>query len=84
MILLLGCTPTQYAWQDTREPAREAATIDLEKCREYAAKQYQPGMPAGEAYLNSSDKEIINEDNSNPGEWRPDRSPFKKSMFSRR
>ena len=78
MTLLFGCTPTQYAWQDTREPARENASADLETCRKFAAKQYQPGMPAGEEYLNYTNEEMMDEDNAKSGEWRPDRSPFKK------
>ena len=75
--LLFGCaTPVPYAWQDTRQPIRDDATIDLEECRIFAARQYQPGIPAGEPYLkNQTDQTgIIEEDRR--GEWRPDRAPF--------
>ncbi len=52
--LLLGCTaPSPYSWQDTRQPVRDDATIDLEKCRTYTARQYRPGIPMGEPFLKS-------------------------------
>ncbi len=73
---LLGCTaPVPYAWQDIRQPARINATSDLEECRIYAAKQYQPGIPAGEPYLNNRPGNG-DETADKLGEWRPDRSPF--------
>lgn len=86
--LLLGCTaPAPYSWQDTRQPVREDATDDLEKCRSYASRQYQPGTPMGESYLkaqevlkdqaggqSASKTEDMNNDSN--GQWRPDRSPF--------
>ena len=86
--LLLGCTaPAPYSWQDTRQPVREDATDDLEKCRSYASRQYQPGTPMGESYLkaqevlkdqaggqSASKTEDMNIDSN--GQWRPDRSPF--------
>ena len=54
--LLLSCAASSpYSWQDTRQPVREDATADLEKCRTYAAKQYQPGTPMGESYLKSQE-----------------------------
>ena len=75
--LLLGCTaPVPYTWQDTRQPARDDATADLEECRTYTARQYRPGMPAGEPYLKDRADEGDNTKEDNPGQWRPDRSPF--------
>lgn len=75
--LLLGCAaPVPYAWQDTRQPARDDATADLEECRTYTARQYRPGMPAGEPYLKDRNNEgDITKENGH-GQWRPDRSPF--------
>ncbi len=74
---LLACTaPVPYAWQDTRQPARDDATADLEECRTYTARQYRPGMPAGEPYLKDRADEGDNTKEDNPGQWRPDRSPF--------
>lgn len=74
---LFGCTtPAQYTWQDTRQPARDDATADLEICRTYAAKQYRAGMPKGEPYLTDQANRIVGTNNSIPGEWRADRSPF--------
>ena len=74
---LFGCTFTvPYSWQDTRQPARDDATSDLEECRVYAAKQYQPGMPAGEPYLNNQTSKVDEVAEGKNGEWRPDRSPF--------
>ena len=73
---LFGCTsPVPYAWQDINQPARNNATSDLEECRIYAAKQYRPGIPAGEPYLGKRTEkgdETVDKNN----EWRPDRSPF--------
>jgi hypothetical protein len=76
--ILCGCTaPVPYTWQDTREPAREEATVDLEECRAFAARQYRPGRPAGEAYLkNQADSNEGFSKNRRGGEWRPDRAPF--------
>jgi len=70
VILTAACTPSsQYAWVDIRTPSRDDATVDLEFCRDYAARQYQVGNPAGEDYLNNQEERMGN------GEWRPDRSP---------
>ena len=75
--LLFGCaTPVPYAWQDTRQPIRDDATIDLEECRTFAARQYKPGIPAGEPYLKDQTSKTTMMDGQNRGEWRPDRSPF--------
>jgi hypothetical protein len=76
-LCLCSCGPQPtYSWQDARESSREDPSIDLEECREYAARQYKPGMPAGEAYL----KEKATSGNElaeyAQGKWRPDRSPF--------
>jgi hypothetical protein len=77
-IILCGCTtPTPYSWKDTREPAREEATLDLDECRSFAARQYRSGIPAGEAYLkDQADSNEGSSTNQRGGEWRPDRSPF--------
>lgn len=75
--LLFGCaTPVPYAWQDTRQPIRDDATIDLEECRTFAARQYQPGIPAGEPYLKDQTDKMGMIDEDRRGEWRPDRAPF--------
>ena len=75
--LFIGCaTPVPYAWQDTRQPLRDDATFDLEECRTFAARQYQPGLPTGEPYLNDQTNTAGMTDENNRGEWRPDRSPF--------
>lgn len=82
IILAVGCAPTaHYTWQDTRTPAREDATFDLKICREYAAAQYKPGIPAGAPYLREQKTPLdpLNEPQS--GEWRPDRDPTKSTSI---
>ena len=75
--LLFGCaSQVPYTWQDTRQPIRDDATIDLEECRIFAARQYQPGIPAGEPYLKDQTSKKGMMDEYDRGEWRPDRSPF--------
>ena len=76
--LLYSCaSPLPYAWQDMRQPARESAATDLEECRAFAARQYRPGMPAGETYLkDQSDVAMAPSGDNRGGEWRPDRSPW--------
>ena len=79
LILSTACAPhTQYAWQDATGLAREDATPDLETCRNFTARQYRAGVPAGEAYLKNPEEETVFRDNGATGEWRPDRSPDKK------
>lgn len=74
---LFGCTATPpYGWLDTRVPAREDATADLEECRVYTAKQYRPGMPAGDPFLKDKSARTVAMDDYDQGTWRPDRSPF--------
>lgn len=76
--LFVGCSPyPQYAWQDTRIPSREDATVDLEACREFASRQYTPGMPAGVEYQQQHDDDMGAAEMTTTGEWRPDRSPNK-------
>lgn len=67
----------QYTWQDTRSPAREDVSEDLEACRNYASRQYRPGMPAGEEYLRPQKGDMPLTEATTTGEWRPDRSPDK-------
>jgi hypothetical protein len=75
--LLLGCTGrVPYAWQDTRQPTRDDATADLDECRTYTARQYRPGVPAGEPYLKNKVGEANSSEEGSYGQWRPDRSPF--------
>lgn len=77
VVLLSACTSQPpYAWQDTRQPAREDATADLEHCRAYAAQQYRPGMPAGAPYLRQRETAIGEDRGYTQGVWRPDRAPF--------
>ena len=81
--LMLSCTvSTPYSWQDTREPARDDATADLEKCRSYAAKQYRPGMPTGDPYLKGLPNRTEQMNEYKQGEWRPDRSPFQRTNIN--
>lgn len=73
---LFGCvSQTTYTWQDVREPSRQEASMDLEECRAYAARQYKPGIPAGEPYLreNHAQEDFMAENKM--GTWRPDRNP---------
>jgi hypothetical protein len=75
--IFYGCaSPVQYSWQDIRQPPRDDATVDLEECRTYTAKQYKPGMPAGESYLRDTGASPITDTGTRQGEWRPYRSPF--------
>lgn len=73
---LFSCaSQTPYSWQDKREPAREEATMDLEECRAYAARQYKPGIPTGEPYLRDSQAQDDFMTENEMGTWRPDRNP---------
>lgn len=74
---LVSCTATApYVWQDTRQPPRADASIDLEACQAYAARQYRPGMPTGTPYL--QDRQGLSDEapEAAGGTWRPDREPF--------
>lgn len=72
-----GCSTTApYTWQDTRQPEREDSLADLEYCRTYAARQYRPGIPAGDAYLDNRERSDDSPEESKQQEWRPDRSPY--------
>ena len=74
---LAGCSTTlPYSWQDTRQPEREDSLADLEYCRAYTARQYRPGIPAGDAYLKNPETGDNMPEKSDQQEWRPDRSPF--------
>lgn len=74
---LYSCSaPVSYTWQDTRLPAREKATDDITFCKDYAARQYRPGIPAGEPYLKDQASDEMELYQNKQGEWRPDRSPF--------
>jgi hypothetical protein len=85
-LLLLGCSqPAAYVWHDTRQTLREDAGIDFEACRAYAGDQYRAGQPAGVTYLadrvrakSDGNGEMILE-GTRTGEWRADRSPFRKT-----
>lgn len=77
-LMLAGCAaPINYSWQDSRQPRRNDATADLEECRIYAARQYRPGIPAGEPYLHEEAIRPLVEAGSTTT-WRPDREPFAK------
>ena len=77
IILLHGCTPpAPYTWQDTRQPVRDDATADLEECLIYTARQYRPGIPAGEPYLKDQTNQGEESNEDSAGQWRPDRTPF--------
>lgn len=76
MALIFGCTAQPYTWQDTRQPVREDPARDLEECQEYAGRQYRPGIPAGEAFLTTQERQAEERNHDGYGEWRPDRSPF--------
>ena len=73
---LFSCaSQTTYTWQDKHEPAREEASMDLEECRAYAARQYKPGIPSGEPYLRDSHTQDDFMAENEMGTWRPDRNP---------
>jgi len=75
---LTACAPTPYQWRDTQGTGREDATADLEYCKEYAAAQYSPGVPAGSSYLGANKAHSLAWDKNQEkgfGEWRPDRDP---------
>ena len=73
---LFSCAPqTSYTWQDMRETPREEASMDLEDCRTYAARQYKPGVPTGEPYLRDSHTQDAFMAENKTGVWRPDRNP---------
>lgn len=77
VFILAGCASTvQYTWQDEHGQDREDFSADLDECRSYTARQYKPGTPTGEPYLEES-QGSIGETDEQSGEWRPDRSPFK-------
>lgn len=76
VFLCASCTSLpQYTWQDTRTPAREDASLDLEECRDFASRQYRPGMPSGEEYLRTQEDDSPLAETTTSGEWRPDRAP---------
>ncbi len=76
LILLCSCiSTTQYSWQSLHDPLRDDSTPDLEECRNYAAKQYSPGIPTGEPYLKEQPSPSEGIDEYTQGEWRPDRNP---------
>ncbi len=85
VIALSACSaPTRYSWQDTYQPPRESVDADLETCKAYTARQYQPGTPTGAPYLEQYRGYPNGEDwggkahEMRPyeqGEWRPDRDP---------
>jgi hypothetical protein len=73
---LFSCAPQPpYTWQDMREPSRQEASVDLEECRAYAARQYKPGIPTGEPYLRDSHTQDDFMAENEMGVWRPDRNP---------
>jgi hypothetical protein len=73
---LFSCaSQTAYTWQDMREPPREEASVDLEECQAYAARQYEPGTPAGEPYLRENHIQDDFMAENKRGTWRPDRNP---------
>jgi hypothetical protein len=76
MFIVAGCSsPKVYTWQDTRNPARNDASNDTKVCQDYAARQYQPGMPTGEPYLEEQKTPSDLTAEYKTGEWRPDRDP---------
>ena len=92
-LALLACAPTDYQWQYRYEPAKGDYISDLEYCRSYAAKQYQPGVPKGSPYLKddqgyphgNSQKSLDVEDGAKaPGEWRQDRDPWQQVNINER
>ena len=59
--------------------------MDLEECKAFAARQYQPGVPAGSPYLDEyqgyphgydwRDKTLSNNPTPQAYAWQPDRNP---------
>ncbi len=83
-LLLISCTaaPVHYSWQDTRTPAREDSSVDLEECKAFTARQYKPGIPAGEPYLKGEKSQQNPTDEIQAGTWRADRSPFQETNIN--
>lgn len=80
--LVASCAPkTQYSWQDSRLPARDDASADISTCRDYAARQYQPGTPAGAPYLAEQRTPSDPLAPQPTGEWRPDRDPTRQTSI---
>ncbi len=80
IILTAGCSaPTIYTWQDTRTSAREDVSSDIKICQDYAARQYKPGVPAGEPYLKEQETPPDPTAEYKTGEWRPDRDPHRET-----
>ena len=78
-ILVTSCAPhPPYTWQDTRAPARESAAVDMQACREFTSRQYQPGIPAGEPYLDEQKAPADPTAEYTTGEWRLDRDPLQQ------
>lgn len=79
-LISVSCSaPVTYSWQDSRVPARDDFSNDLKSCKEFAARQYQPGVPAGEPYLKEQKGEANRLGEYKSGEWRPDRDPWKET-----
>ena len=91
VLLLASCAPVSYCWQDQYNLNREDFASDLGFCRNYAASQYQPGIPAGTSYLNQhsndptavSGQELLSSSAQISGEWHPDRNPMRWIAISR-
>lgn len=82
-LILSSCiSPSQYAWQDTRTPARASANQDLEYCKEYTAQQYKPGTPTGEPFLSEEEKNRLIDQERPLDEWRTDRTPFRTTSIN--
>ena len=92
LIVIFSCAPTDYEWHYQREPTRHNYTDDLEYCRAFAAKQYQPGIPTGSPYLedgqvypDSSNQNLIFKDQASQDKkvWHPDRDPDQLTNLNR-
>lgn len=80
-LALFSCSPVDYSWQDQYQLNREDFSADLVYCRDYAARQYQPGIPAGASYRQQESGYPHGHDTVGSevvgGEWRPDRNPMR-------
>ncbi|MDT8441460.1 MAG: hypothetical protein RQ723_07350 [Desulfuromonadales bacterium] len=80
-LAMCACGPIDYCWQDQYQLNREDFSADLAHCKDYAARQYRPGIPAGTPYRAEDAGYPHGQDTIGTeitaGEWRPDRNPMR-------
>jgi hypothetical protein len=92
LIFISSCAPTDYEWHYQREPVRFNYTEDLDFCRAFTAKQYQPGVPTGSPYIEDGQRypvgpdqnlHLEDETSQNKGVWHADRNPDQQINLNR-